>query len=1119
MCRGARNPLKKPGKLLGLIFLYNVLMHPVLSQNQTIEFEHLTSQNGLPNITILDIIQDKKEFMWFASRNGLFRYDGYNFTVFKTEVLNKQSISDNWISALFEDSEGILYAGTWDQGLNIFSNKNENFTRYKTNNGNYSIASDKIRCIREDSKGLIWIGTADKGFISYNKKAGKFTSFSLPEDCPNNCIDMVIDRNDNIWMINSVLELLKYDPVSNEFKIINKSFAIIPNTDEILSKLLLDKNGNLWIGTNLNGLFFYDTTTMTTRHWVNVPNRPGSLNYNIITDILEASDGKIWIAEDGGGIDIYDTGNDTFEHHVKDESDPGSLSTNAIYCLHQDNKSRVWAGTYLGGINIFNPERKIFSSYNPVSGNRKNGGSISVLSFLEDKDGDLLIGTDGNGLHVYNKEKYGEKFINVPVDGKSTKGGCPEVIKSMCQTSDGSIWMGTWNKGLVKFDKKNNNFTYLGWDKENKEKISCPTVWSIMEDDNQLIWVGVWPFGIDIYDWKNNKVVRHINQSDGFRGRYPGQIIKDSKGRIWIPTYDEGINLYSEISHSFTNFRYNSNKPNSLSCNQVSTVFEDGKGNIWVGTLGGGLNFYNEKTGDFSPVQTKDEPISDEVAGILEDSAGNLWISSNKGIFKFSPSGKKVKKYDINDGLQANEFNDYATLKARDGRFFFGGIKGFNAFYPDQIKDNPHHSPLYITSFSVFNKPVTVNASDSLLKQSIIETKQITLPYYLSVFTFEFTAINFNSSKKNQYAYRMENFEDNWNMVGNKRYATYTNLDPGAYVFMVRATNNDGVWNETPTRIKIIITPPYWKTWWFRITLILLIIGAVVFIFIWRTNRLKMQKKELEIKVRERTIDLEDANTKLEERQEEILIQREELQSTLDRLSQAQEQLIQSEKMASLGVLTAGVSHEINNPLNFIMGGYMGLEKYFSENRHLDDEQIPILLNSIRTGVDRAINIVNGLNQFSRNNEVYSEECDIHSILNNCLFMLNNQLNNRIEIKLNYTDSIAKVSGNAGKLHQVFLNILNNSYQAIPDKGLISIRTFTEKDLLLIEISDTGIGISREHLTKIMDPFFTTKDPGKGTGLGLSIVYRIIQDHNGIIEFQSEINEGMTVKITLPKLA
>lgn len=1101
-----------------LISLFAALLlpgKPAISQNTDISFEHLNSEDGLPNSTILDILQDRKGFFWFSSRNGLFLYDGYNFTTFKTDLKDSFSISENWISYLFEDSEGVLYVGTWEQGLNIYDGKNENFTRYQANHGINSLGSNQIRCIKEDSKGIIWIGTADKGFYSFNKKEKKFSSFSLPTNCVNNCIDMVIDKDDNLWMTNSILELIQFNPNTKEVNVINKSFSSKQKSDEIISKLLLDKDGNLWIANNMSGLYFYDHENKITKHWFNGINKSKNLNSNIITDILETNDGQIWIATDGGGIDILDIDKGEIYHNTNNENDPASLSTNAIYCLYSDRSNNIWAGTYLAGINIFNPGRRKFPYYKPNPYNQSGLGSNSVLAIYQDKDNDLLVGTDGGGIYLYPKDKYGDKFIDFRPNGNDKVKASPEVVKTIYQTNDGTIWIGTWNKGLVKFDKKSSEFSYLGWDKGNSEKLTSPMVWSINEDDKNLLWIAVWPFGIDVYDWKKNKVVKHIRQSNGFKGKYSSHIFKDSKGRIWIATYDEGLNRYIASSDRFVNYQYESVRLRSLSSNQVSTIFEDSKGNIWIGTLGGGLNKYNESTDDFTVIDENNGLISNEINGILEDSNGDFWISSNEGIFKFSPTKYNTRNYDTDDGLQGNEFNDCAAFKAKDGKLYFGGTKGFNAFYPEQIKDDSYHTPLYITSFSIFNELITLNSPDSILKQSILETKKITLPYDKSVFTIEFNVLNFNRSKKNHYAYRMGNFENEWNYVDHKRYATYTNLDPGEYTFMVKATNNDGVWNEMPTTIKITITPAYWQTQWFRISLILFIIGLVLLTFYWRTRQLKLQKELLEIKVRERTNDLENANKKLEERQKEIVQQSEELKATLNQLHQTQNQLIQSEKMASLGILSVGVAHEINNPLNYIMGAYEGLDDYFNETG-IPNSRIPTLLNGIKTGIDRVSEIVKGLSHFSRNNETLSEECDIHSIINNCLVILNNQLNKRIKVTKNYFTKEIRIKGNVGKLHQVFINILSNSIQAIDKKGFIFISTNKIGKNYIIEVSDSGCGINSENLSKITDPFFTTKDPGKGTGLGLSITYNIIRDHKGIIEFYSEQNKGTTVKITLP---
>lgn len=1091
-----------------------ILGKSVAAQDNELMFEHLNSENGLPYSTINDILQDKKGFIWFVTQNGLTRYDGYNFKTFKTDPKNAQSISDNWIYCLFEDSKGILYAGTWDQGLNIYNSQKEQFTRYNATPGDNNLGSDRIRSIKEDSKGIIWIGTADKGLFSFDKKTNKFTYFSLPLTCANNCMDMAIDKDNNIWLITSLLELIKFQPEIKEFSVINIFSA--KQAAEIQPKLLLDKEENLWIGTNLDGLFFYDISNKTTKHWNQDLNNSRSLNSNNITDILQTIDGQIWLATDGGGIDVLDYETGEIYHNLSIQNNPGSLSTNAVYCLYSDNNNSIWAGTYLGGINIFKPEKKKFSCYRPNSNKTFEFASNSVLSFYEDKDNDLLIGTDGSGLYLYNCEKYGEKFIDFKVDGNGTKTSCPDFVKTIYQTSDRTLWLGTWNKGLVKLDKKNREFNYLGWNAKNPEKISGPAVWSITEADDHLLWIGVWPYGIDVYNWEKNKVVKHYNQTTGFIGKYVVQIFKDSKERIWIATYDAGISRYIAGSDRFVNYQHNSKVLNSLSSNIVSTIFEDSKGNIWFGTLGGGLNKYNENTDDFTFLNENNGLISNEIAGILEDIKGDLWISTYKGISKFSTADSTIRNYDTYDGLQGIIFNDGAALNALDGKFYFGGTKGFNSFYPEQIIDDIVQTPLYITSFTVFNELITVNSPDSILKKSILETKEITLPYNKSDFTFEFNAINFNRSKKNEYAYKLENFDDNWNFVGTKRYATYTNLDPGEYIFEVKSTNNDGIWNDVPTAIKITITPPFWERWWFRVFFILFVVGVIIYIYKLRTRQLLLQKKELTQKVKERTRELESANKDLEERHEEILQKSEELKATLSLLNTTQNRLIQSEKMASLGVLSAGVAHEINNPLNYIMGAHTALEDYFKDHGSADKSKTDIVQNSILVGIERISAILKGLNQFCRNNEQLDEECDIHLIIDNCLVMLQNKIKHKAEIKKDYFNDHILIRGNVGKLHQVFINVLANSLQAISDKGIIKIRTCVSEKNLVITIEDNGSGIEKKNLSNITDPFFTTKAPGEGTGLGLSITYSIIKDHNGNLEFQSEVDRGTIVIISLP---
>ncbi len=1146
--------------LSGLFFTVLMLFGKLaLAQNPNIPFDHLTNEEGLPNSTVFNILQDKKGFLWFGTKNGLCRYDGYNFTLFKTIVNNDHTISDNWVSTLFEDSKGVLYVGTWNQGLNIYNNKNENFIRYKISQNKDSLGSNNIRSIKEDSKGMIWIGTADNGFYSYDKKERKFTSFSLPPNCINNCIDMIIDKDDNLWIVNTRLELFKFATRTKEFKVIKKSFSNEQNFEELKAKLLIDRKGILWICTNFSGLYNYDLKNNIIKHWISDPNNTNSLNSNIICDIQETNDGKIWIATDGGGIDIFDVEKNKFYHNTHHFNNSKSLSSNAVYCLYLDSYNNIWAGTYLSGINIYNPNKLQFSTYLPNTSNQSDLSSNSVLAIYQDMDGDFLIGTDGGGMQIYNPDKLGGNFIHYNPDETNPKSACPEVVKTIYQTKNGIIWIGTWNNGLVKFDEKTNKFTYLGWDNTNPEALASPYVWSIMEDDKNLLWIGIWPFGVDIFDWKTNKVVKQIRQSNGFKGKYVSQIFKDSKGRIWVATEDAGLNRYIAKSDKFVNYQNDPNNQRSLSYNSLSGVFEDSKGTIWIETQGGGLNKYDEITDDFTVINEKNGLINNEIAGILEDGNGDFWISSNKGIFKFSPSTYITRSFDIDDGIQGNLFNNCASLKSKDGRFYFGGTNGFSAFYPERIKVNSYQPPLYIVSFSIFNKLVAINSPDSILKQSIIETKEITLPYSKSVFTFEYASLNFNRTKKNQYAYRMENFEDNWNFVGNKRYATYTNLDPGQYTFLVKATNDDGVWNGNPTSIKITITPPFYYTLWFKALIAFSILLCVFLFYNWRTSQLKRQKKILEKKVSERTADLKNANTELEEQKEEILQQNEEIklqkevveeqhakiETAYQKLTLNEQQLekVVEERTKQLVIakqkaeesdklkssFLANLSHEIRTPLNAIVG-FSGL---LIDGKAEQEEQ-EMFKSMIQSSSDSLLNLINDILDFSK---IEAGQVDIieapvnlskiiaeiRELSNHTLLKLNSGSNKEIDFRIisppEFNDMV--IISDENRLKQILQNLINNAFK-FTSKGFVelSFELINDRKFLKFSVKDTGIGISKENQEIIFGQFRKIENPSsnlyRGTGIGLSICKHLVKMLGGTIGVESDLGKGSVFHFTIP---
>ncbi len=879
---------------IGIILL--ISFTSVFSQKPVIEFDHLTNEDGLPNSTINTLLQDKYGFLWFGTYNGLSRFDGYHFTVYKNNSKKNNTISDNRINILFEDREGTLYVGTWDQGLNIYNRASESFTRYQKTDQPNSISSNKIYSIAEDSKGYIWIGTPDAGLSRFDKKTKQFKQIAMPASYNNtSCVAIAIDKNDNLWLTNTGDGLFKYQPDKDEFTMINNPLQNDANMTGWNKKMLFDKKGFLWIATRGTGLYRYDTQNNTMQHWLSDLKNPNSISSNMVYDILEKDDNYMWIATDGGGINLFDIKNNIFYQYTNNQGIANTISTNAVYCLFKDKAGIVWIGTFSGGVNIYNPYKQKFPCYRP---NPQNTNSLiykSVLAIYQDRDNDIIIGTDGGGFDILKTDKDGEKFVHYRPDKANPLNSAPPVVKAIFQDSEGNIWFGTWSKGLVKFDKKTGNFKYFPWNDRDPNTLSGPDVWCFSEDSKKQLWIGVLGRGLDVMDIKTEKIVKKYNSFDnsGFKGANVFSIYKDSKNRYWSITEGDGINKYIEGTDKFVNYQNDPRNYNSLSFNDVRSVFEDSKGQLWFGTLGGGINLYNERTEDFTAITESDGLISNTVMGILEDNAGNLWISTNKGMCKYNPKTKKFRNYDVADGLQANEFNYCASIKSKSGRFYFGGINGFNAFFPEKIVDNSFKPPVFITSFSIFNRPITVDSPDSILNKSILETKDIVLSYDKSVFTFEFAALNYIQTKKNQYAFMMENFEKDWNYVGYKRDATYTNLDPGTYYFKVKASNNDQVWNEEGVTIKITITPPFWKTWWFRLLFSLLIAGGAVGFYFYRMNQIKRKNAHLEKLVKERTADLMKANGLLLEHQEEILQQNEEINAQKE-LVQEQNQDLES---------------------------------------------------------------------------------------------------------------------------------------------------------------------------------------------------------------------------------
>ncbi len=837
------------------IFLLTAIVPqlPAMSANN-IKFDRLSITEGLSQVTVFSIIQDDQGFLWIGTMDGLNKYDGYQFRVYRNEFDKRYSISNNHIRTLFRDRDGAIWAGT-ENGLNRYDRNYDRFIPYHHRQDKHkTISHNSISSIDQDNSGLLWIGT-DKGLNCFDPEKNNFVSlskFSLPKNLnlekisilkidtkgymwigtergllrlnrENGIIQKYGDQSENINMlsnpvITAIFEdrqgdiwvgtrdgLNKYDPVNNKFIVYRYDRQSSKKTDaNRINVIHEDSHGILWIGT-AHGLHQFQRNTNRFITYQHNPNDPKSLSHNDIYCIFEDRTGVLWFGTFGNGINKYDRGRQHFLTYKHSDTDPNSLSDNFVYVLFESKKDILWIATN-SGLNKFNRRKNIFTVYKHDPDDPYSISSNKVRAIYEDKEGALWIGTY-RGFSRFDEKN--DRFIRYDIDSEKLRGRDVKnfVIMNFLEDRKGNFWIGSKENGIMVFDKHLTLIHYFLNDPANPESLS----------------------------------------SDGIR-----KIYMDQSGDIWIATYGGGICKYNYETNQFTAYMHNPDDPSTISSNFVYTIYEQPKNILWIGTYGAGLNRFDKETEKFIHFTTADGLPNNLVYGILGDGRGNLWLSTNRGLSRFNADGYKgenakslFRNYDMRDGLQSNEFNFGAYHKNDRGEMFFGGIDGFNIFHPDSIFDNKIKPQVLITDFRIYNTRPNIGPK-STLKKHISTLDTIKLSYEQNALYFEFAAIHYSNPEKNQYAYILEGIDKDWIYTdARKRFANYTNLSGGHYKFRVKASNSDGVWNQRGARLEIIITPPFWETWLFRIFSGLLLISFVVVIYKVRTSRFKKRNQVL----------------------------------------------------------------------------------------------------------------------------------------------------------------------------------------------------------------------------------------------------------------------------------
>ena len=1035
--------------------------------------------------------------MWFGTQDGLNKYDGYKFTVYKYDPLDLTSLSDSNVTSIIEDKKGFLWIGTNNGGLNKFDLKTEKSIHYKhdPNNPN-SLSDNHITVICQDpySEGtFLWIGTFGGGLDKFNVEREEYTNYRN-DPCNSNSLS-----NNHITAIcedpaqgSCVLWLGTYGGGVSRFDVEKEEFTHYCNDSSNPNSLIVDYvnaiwkdsdvyGGLLWIGTYGAGLDKFEPAKEQFTHYRYISNNPHSINHPIVTSIYRDKEGMLWIGTIGAGLNRFDRETEMFDHWVHEPENPYSLNSNYVSSIYEDRSGVMWIGAAGSGLDIFEKEGKHFKHYRQNPSDPKSLNHNIIYSLYEDRKGVLWIGTNGGGLNRFDRRENEFRYYVQGDENVLELGN--DFIRAIYEDRSGRLWIGSYG-GLDSFNRKTEEFTNYRNNPSDPNSLSNNIVNVIYEDRVGNFWIGTEDGGLNKFDRERETFKHYVKDAgnpNSLSNNHITTIYEDSKKTLWIGTKG-GLNKFNREKQRFVHYIHDPDNPNSLSHNRVFSIHEDKSGTLWIGTHSGGLNKFDRTKKEFTHFTEKDGLPNNVIYGILSDDRGHLWISTNKGLSEFDPQTETFKNYDVHDGLQSNEFNMGACYKSRSGEMFFGGINGFNVFYPGRIKDNPYIPPVVITNIQIFNKSVPIGEKEdsrSILKKSITETEEIELSYKDYVFSLEFAALHYACPEKNEYAYMMEGFEKDWNYVGNRRFVTYTTLSPGNYVFRAKGSNNDGIWNEEGTSLKITVTHPFWQTWWFRISGIIAILLVIFSVHQVKTRNIRERSKLLGKRVEERTAKLNAANKKLED-------------------------------------FAYIVSHDLKAPLRAINQLTEWISRdYASAFDKSGKEQMDLLVGRVK----HMDNLIDGILQYSRAGRIKGSEKQVD--LNNVVKEVIDTLAPPKNIHVTIEDKLPVILAETVRIEQVFQNLIGNAIKYMDKpKGEIRIGYVDEKNHWKFNIADNGPGIEEKYYDKIFQIFQTleSRDKRESTGVGLALVKKIVELYGGKIWVESKTGEGSTFFFTLRKI-
>jgi ligand-binding sensor domain-containing protein/signal transduction histidine kinase len=819
--------------------------------NPSIRFERIGIDQGLSHSSVNTILQDSQGFLWFGTQDGLNRYDGYSFKIYRPNEDDPASISDRWITRIVEDQQGYLWIGTRQGGLSRFDPQTGLFTSFRHDPANpSSLGADQVQDLLVDSQNQLWIGTSN-GLDRFDKLKNDFRHYTTSNGLSNNSVTALYeDMNHSLW-VGSADGLTQFSLIDSRFNVYKSELNNISSlSSNRITDIEGDTQGDIWVATD-NGLNRLDHYTARFRRY----QHDDAVAHSIISDYISTlyldHRGGLWIGTNDG-LDFFNARYDYFIHYRQQPSNLNSLSTNSIFSLYEDNTGVLWVGTYGGGLNKYNRQQDQFTYYrnNPDDPNSLSGDMVSPI--YADTKGLIWIGTRGDGLNHLNP--ISGRFIHYRYDPQDPDSISSNEVYSILGDASGEIWVGT-DRALDKLNPATGKFTHFRLSPNEDMSVSGLPIYAIYQDQEGRIWLGT-SRGLDQFDPETGTFI-HYATNVGVSGNQVVTLGEDDRSRLWVGTFGGGLHRFNPNEEGFISYFNDPADPSSLSNNTVLSIHQDRRGSLWIGTGGGGLDRYDPATDSFLHLKEKDGLPNNVIYGILEDDAGNLWLSTNNGISRYNPRQQEFRNFTASDGLQSNEFNMSAYALSPFGDMYFGGVNGVNSFDPLKVTASDYAPTVVLTSIMQEGKLLGNGEQPQFVRD-------ITLAWPQNEFEFEFASLAYGQPLRNQYAYMLENFDSTWNYIGTRRSGRYTNLPGGNYTLLINGSNSDGHWAEQPLQIRVTVVPPVWQTMWFQIFIVLALIATVLAGYRLRLRSIESRNRQLAGLVQDRTHALEKRTLEME---------------------------------------------------------------------------------------------------------------------------------------------------------------------------------------------------------------------------------------------------------------